>query len=155
MFDDDNQSNNSFFQLGGRVPKTNTFGGFTPIGGSAASGMNSNADYQAAAAGLMNEQAAHLAQIRQNSQFGMNMGTMNNVVGGLASLGQLWQGFQANKLAQDQWKTQKSVLNTNMMNQIKSYNNSLRDRLDTRAKMEGRDQASADRQYQERKAEKH
>ena len=145
----------SFYQLGGRAPKTNTFGGFTTVGGSGAPGANMSNEYQAASANLMNEQAAYLAQIRGNSGFGMNMNTFNSAVGGLASLGQLWQGFQANKMAQDQWKTQKSVLNTNMMNQIKSYNNSLRDRLDSRAKMEGRDQASADRQYEERKAQRH
>lgn len=140
-----------FYNLGGRLPDTNSSTGFSPI----APGLNQNPDYQAAAVGLMNEQAAHLSQIRQNSQFGLNMNTFNNVVGGLSSLAQLWQGFQANKLAKDQWKTQKSVLNTNMMNQIQSYNNSLRDRLDTRAKMEGRDQESADRQFEERQARRH
>ena len=128
---------------------------FSPVGGAAAPGLLPSTDYQAAATNYMNEQAAYLAQIRQNSGFGMNMNTFNSAMGGLASLGQLWQGFQANKLAQDQWKTQKSVLNTNMMNQIKSYNNSLKDRLDTRAKMEGRDQASADAQYEERKAQRY
>lgn len=143
-----------FYKPGGQV-NTNTFGGFTPIGGAAAPGLSQNPDWQAASIGLMNEQAAHLAQLRQNSQFGFNMGTFNNVVGGLSSLGQLWQGYQASRLAKDQWKTQKSILNTNMMNQIQSYNNSLRDRLDSRAKMEGRDQESADRQFEERRARRH
>lgn len=145
-----------FYKLGGSVPNNNSSTGFNPIAGAGiAPGLNQNPDYQTAAIGLMNEQAAHLSQIRQNSQFGPNMNTFNNVVGGLSSLAQLWQGFQANKLAKDQWKTQKSVLNTNMMNQIQAYNNSLKDRLDTRAKMEGRDQASADRQYEERQARRH
>lgn len=128
---------------------------FSPIGGSSAPGAYMNDAAQAAYANLINEQAAHLAQIRQNSEFGMNMNTFNSAIGGLSSLGQLWQGFQASKLAKDQWKTQKSILNTNMMNQIQSYNNSLKDRLDTRAKMEGRDQASADAQYQERQAKRY
>lgn len=150
--------------LGGNTNSTNIWeqlypqkpqGLFSPVGGAAAPGLLPSTEYQAAAAGLMNEQTAHLAQIRQNSQFGMNMNTFNSALGGLSSLAQLWQGFQANKLAQDQWKTQKSVLNTNMMNQIQSYNNSLKDRLDTRAKMEGRDQASADAQYEERKAKRY
>ena len=91
---------------------------------------------------------------RQN-QTGFNLNTANNVIGGLSSLGQLYGSWQGLKLAKDQWKTQKSVLTTNMMNQIKSYNNSLRDRLDTRAHMEGRSQESADRQYEERKAVRH
>lgn len=138
----------NFYGLGGKVDE-NALTGFSPIGGLGAPGTG---DQNAAAAALMNEQREYLNQIRQNSQFGLNLNTFNGVLGGLSSLGQLWQGFQASKLAKDQWKTQKSVLNTNMMNQIKSYNNSLRDRLDTRAKMEGRDQASADAQYEERKA---
>ena len=104
---------------------------------------------------LMDEQAAYLAQMRKNSEFGFNMNTFNNTVGGLSSLAQLWQGYEAQKMAKDQWKTQKTILNTNMMNQIQSYNSSLKDRMDTRAKMEGRDQASADAQYEERKAQKY
>ena len=90
----------------------------------------------------------------QNS-FGFNMNTGNQIMGGLNSLGQMYGAWQGLKLAKDQWKTQKSVLKTNMMNQIQSYNNSLKDRLDTRAHMEGRDQASADSQYEERKARRH
>lgn len=103
----------------------------------------------------LNAQTNALNQQTANSGFGMNMGTMNSVMGGLNSLGQLWGARQGMKLAKDQWKTQKSVLNTNMMNQIQSYNNSLKDRLDTRAHMEGRDQASADAQYNDRKARRH
>lgn len=118
-------------------------------------GIQNNPEWQAASIGLMEEQRKQLEQMRQNSQFGLNMNTFGNVMGGLSSLGQLWQGYQANKLAKDQWRTQKSVLNTNMMNQIQSYNNSLRDRLDTRAKMEGRDQESADREFEERQVRRH
>lgn len=103
----------------------------------------------------LNAQTNALNQQTANSSFGFNLGTMNSVMGGLNSLGQLWGARQGMKLAKDQWKTQKSVLNTNMMNQIQSYNNSLKDRLDTRAHMEGRDQASADAQYNERKARRH
>lgn len=105
-------------------------------------------NYLKAQTNALNQQTA-------NSGFGFNLGTMNGIMGGLNSLGQLWGARQGMKLAKDQWKTQKSVLNTNMMNQIQSYNNSLKDRLDTRAHMEGRDQASADAQYDERKARRH
>lgn len=103
----------------------------------------------------MNARTNLLEQQQQQSGFGFNANTFGNVMGGLNSLGQLWGSFQANKLAKDQWKTQKSVLNTNMMNQIGAYNNQLRDKLDTRATMEGRSQESADKQYEERKARKH
>lgn len=103
----------------------------------------------------LNAQTNALNKQTANSGFGFNLGTMNGIMGGLNSLGQLWGARQGMKLAKDQWNTQKSVLNTNMMNQIQSYNNSLKDRLDTRAHMEGRDQASADAQYEERKARRH
>lgn len=103
----------------------------------------------------LNAQANALNKEAANSGFGFNLGTMNGIMGGLNSLGQLWGARQGMKLAKDQWKTQKSVLNTNMMNQIQSYNNSLKDRLDTRAHMEGRDQASADAQFNERKARRY
>ncbi|AMD43404.1 hypothetical protein ZC03_017 [Pseudomonas phage ZC03] len=149
------ENEDDFFKLVGRINPNSLGGGFTPIGGSYVPGLEQNPEWQAATIGLMNEQRNYLSRLNQNSQFGLNLNTFNNVMGGLSSLAQLWQGYQASKLAKDQWRTQKSVLNTNMMNQIQSYNNSLRDRLDSRAKMEGRDQASADRQFEERKARRY
>lgn len=130
---------------------------FRPVIGDSgmAPGLQNNPEWQAASIALMEEQRQQLEQMRQNSQFGLNMNTFSNIVGGLSSLGQLWQGYQANRLARDQWRTQKSVLNTNMMNQIQSYNNSLRDRLNSRAKMEGRDQESADREFEERQVRRY
>lgn len=103
----------------------------------------------------MDARTGLLEQQQKNSSFGFNANTFGNVMGGLNSLGQLWGSYQANKLAKDQWKTQKSILNTNMMNQIGAYNNQLRDKLDSRAYTEGRSQASADKQYEERKARKY
>ena len=144
-----------FFQLGGSTNDEGVLGNLMSFSGGGGSPANGSQGYMDANANLMNEQAAYLQQMRNNSSFGMNFNTMNNVMGGLSSLGQLWQSHQASKLAKDQWKTQKSVLNTNMMNQIQSYNNSLKDRLDSRAKMEGRDQSSADKQYEERQARRH
>lgn len=91
-------------------------------------------------------------QMVDQNKFGFNMNTFNNTIGGISAIGSLWGAWQDRKLAKEQWKLQKSVLKTNMMNQIQSYNNSLRDRLDTRAHMEGRDQASADQQFKERQA---
>lgn len=104
---------------------------------------------------LLNLQGDRLEQMIGRDQFGLNLNTFSNVIGGINSLGQLWGAYQGHKLAKDQWKTQKSILNTNMLNQIQSYNNSLKDRLDTRAHVEGRDQASADKQYEERKARRY
>lgn len=115
-------------------------------------GQTNGGDLRSAQIANINAQTKMYNQHMKQSQFGFNANTFGNVMGGLNSLGQLWGAWQAQKLAKDQWKTQKNVLNTNMMNQIQSYNNQLRDKLDTRAHMEGRSQESADQQYEERKA---
>ena len=75
---------------------------------------------------------------------GMNIPTMQLGLGGIMALGNLYGAFQANKLAKDNFNFTKDVTNTNLNNQIKSYNMTLEDRARSRAVQEGRDQASAD-----------
>lgn len=61
---------------------------------------------------------------------------------GLQALSGLFQGNKQFKLAKDQFKFQKQIANANLNNSIKSYNNTLEDRLNARGVMEGRDAAS-------------
>ncbi|QDH84030.1 hypothetical protein KMC60_gp57 [Achromobacter phage vB_AxyP_19-32_Axy11] len=75
---------------------------------------------------------------------GMNIPTLQLGLGLLSSIGGIYSGMQANKLARDQFNFNKGVTETNLTNQIKSYNTSLEDRARSRAVTEGRDQASAD-----------
>lgn len=73
---------------------------------------------------------------------------------GLGAIGTIGGLMQSNKmlgLAKDQFKHTRDVTNTNLTNQIQSYNTALSDRSRTRAAMEGRDQASADRYVEENK----
>ena len=77
-------------------------------------------------------------------QLGMNVPTFQLGLGALGSLANIYGGFQANKLAKDQLNFTKSVTNTNLNNQIKSYNTALEDRARSRATAENRDQSSAD-----------
>ena len=56
-----------------------------------------------------------------------------------------------NKLAKQQFNLQKDVLNTNLNNQIKSYNNSLADQLRSRAAMETGNVNAYDSLIEERK----
>lgn len=72
---------------------------------------------------------------------GMNIGTGQLALGGLGALTSVWGGMQANKLANDQFKFTKQTTNTNLNNQIKSYNTSLEDRITSRAAVQGNDQA--------------
>lgn len=70
---------------------------------------------------------------------------------GIGAFGGLMQSRKMLDLAQDQFKHTRDVANTNLTNQIQSYNTALTDRARTRAVMEGRDQASADKYIEENK----
>lgn len=85
------------------------------------------------------------------NQLGMNVPTFQLGLGALGSLANIYGGFQANKLAKDQLNFTKSVTNTNLNNQIKSYNTALEDRARSRATAENRDQSSADAYIAENK----
>lgn len=76
--------------------------------------------------------------------FGFNMPTAQLGLQGIMGLGNLFMGLQANRLAKDQFNFTKDMTNTNLNNQITSYNTALADRARSRAVIEGRDQASAD-----------
>lgn len=78
------------------------------------------------------------------NQLGLNVPTFQLGLGAIGSLANIYGGFQANKLAKDQLNFTKSVTNTNLNNQIKSYNTALEDRARSRATAENRDQSTAD-----------
>lgn len=105
--------------------------------------------------GVASARAQHMDNSIANRGFGLNMNTFNNVVGGISALSNLWGGWQAQKMAKEQFKLNKAVTNTNLMNQIQSYNTSLRDRIDTRAHMQGDSQEYADKYYNDNQLKRH
>lgn len=69
--------------------------------------------------------------------FGLNLPTLQFGLGALGSLNSLYSGFQAQRLARDQFNLTKDITNTNLNNSIKSYNTALEGRTRARTAMEG------------------
>ena len=78
-----------------------------------------------------------------NSGIGWNLNTINAGMNGLAAIGGLYGAFQSNKLAKKQFEFTKEVTNTNLNNQIKTYNTSLEDRARARGRLNGVDDPEA------------
>lgn len=72
-------------------------------------------------------------------------------LGAIGTIGGLMNSRNMLGLAQDQFKHARDVTNTNLTNQIQSYNTALADRARTRAAMEGRDMESANKYVEENK----
>lgn len=83
----------------------------------------------------------------QTSGFGLNMGTAQFALNGLQTLGGLWNSFQANKLAKKSFNFQKDYARTNLTNSTQSYNTQMRDRIDSRAFVQGMSADQANSYY--------
>ena len=78
-----------------------------------------------------------------DSDLDFNLGTMKVGVDALAAIGGLYNSFQYNKLAKEQFAFTKEVTNTNLNNQIKTYNTTLEDRALARGRLNGEADPSA------------
>lgn len=120
-----------------------TAAGAVTTGASAASGgMTGGVGYQAptVSAGVGGQQAAGGAQYGGGG--GMTNGQM--LIGGVTALGNLWNAYQQNKLAKDQFKFQKNAYNTSLSDNRQTYNSALEDRIRSRYNTEGRSSQEAD-----------
>ena len=74
---------------------------------------------------------------------GWNTETLGIGIQGLAAIGGLYNAFQSNKLAKEQFNFTKEVTNTNLNNQIKTFNTTMEDRARARARLDGREDPEA------------
>lgn len=72
----------------------------------------------------------------QNGSF--NTGNLQLALGGIQTLGALWNSYQQNKLAKESLGLQREAFETNLANQTQTYNTSLEDRIRARYATEGR-----------------
>ncbi|WP_421991627.1 hypothetical protein [Roseococcus sp.] len=116
----------------GSIGRTLGFNGATPPGSSFSLGGNPG---DGTAAG---------AVAGAGGGFGLNVPTAQLALGGLGTLSNLWNGFQANSLARDQLGFMKTIGNANLNNQIKTLNTRLEDRAKSRGVAEGQSQGQID-----------
>ena len=84
-----------------------------------------------------------------STPLGMNIGTGQLVLGGIGTIGNLWSAWEAQKLAKEQFNYQKGITNTNLANQIQSYNTALTDRITSRGFIQGDSQSTIDQYIEE------
>lgn len=93
--------------------------------------------------GMMGSNGQIMPQSPGAVGLGWNLGTAQLGFQGLASLGNLWNSWQANNLARDSFNFTKGMAERNLANSIASYNTQLEDRSRARAATEGQDAATA------------
>lgn len=87
------------------------------------------------------------------TELGMNLPTAQLAFGAAQSLSNMWNAYQANKLAKKQFNFTRDFANVNLENQTKQYNTTLADIARTRGQIEGQSQTQQDAYYNSNKLE--
>lgn len=86
----------------------------------------------------------NLGKTFRNIDGSFDFGAVGSAAQALGGIGQLYLGFQANKTARDSLNFQREAYQTNLANQIASYNTAITDRARSRAAQNNSGQAAAD-----------
>lgn len=157
MYGGSTKFNLAFLPSGGAIP-TN-FGGFdATLGGGmpiSAGSLSFNQGALPMASGPMLDSVSTPNLTARDATYSLNNpnwspgGGMTGLeigqlaIGGLQTLGGLWNAFQAQKLAKQQFRFQRDFAKANFGNSVQEYNTKLEDRINTRAFTEGRDASYA------------
>ena len=87
------------------------------------------------------------------TELGMNLPTAQLAFGAAQSLSNMWNAYQANKMAKKQFDFTRDFANVNLENQTKQYNTTLADIARTRGQIEGQSQAQQDAYFDSNKLE--
>ena len=74
---------------------------------------------------------------KNNNQLGLNANTFMGGLDFLGGINNMYGSFQAQRNAKNQFNFMKDIANTNLNNQIKTYNTALADRANNRAHFGG------------------
>lgn len=142
------QTNLPMSMIGGYIPPASDFSLF---GSTGAPGVTTGLSLGAGGIGMQAPNVGFWAP-GNNSVLGKNYGgtgldwnteTLGLGIQGLAAIGGLYNAYQSNKLAKDQFNFTKEVTNTNLNNQIKTFNTTMEDRARARARLDGREDTEA------------
>ena len=86
----------------------------------------------------------------RNADGSLNLGNAQTILGGIQTIGSLWNSFQQQKLAKESFALNKKAFETNLSNQRSTYNTALEDRIRARYATEGRTSQEADATIAER-----
>lgn len=84
-----------------------------------------------------------------NNGLGFNLGTGQLLLGGVQAIGNLWNAWQTQQLAREQFDFTKGITNTNLANQIQTFNTSLSDRMHARGAMQSNSPEEINRYIEE------
>lgn len=80
----------------------------------------------------------------RNGDGSLNTGNLQLVLGGIQTLGSLWNSYQQHKIAKEQLGLARETFETNLRNNTQTYNTALEDRIRARHHTEGRSQGETD-----------
>lgn len=84
-----------------------------------------------------------------NGDGSFNTGNLQLVMGGIQTLGSLWNSYQQHKIAKEQLGLARETFQTNLENNRQTYNTALEDRIRARHHTEGRGSGETNAYLQE------